>query len=134
MHDERLTLLGQTPEDLPAISALLQDATVRTADVAWDRRGRRFVLLVNRYRWEAPASSRVRSALRLETVVGVQRQHWPRADDAVLNLLGLTLEGDWLVLTFAAGVMIRVQVEVVEIVLEDLAAPWPTARVPKHPD
>jgi hypothetical protein len=132
--DERLTLIGQNGDDLPAISALLQDATVRAADVAWDRRGRRFVLLANRYRWEAPVSSRVRSALRIETVAAVQRQNWPRGDDAVLNLLGLTLDGDWLVLTFAAGVAIRVQVEVIEIVLEDLAAPWPTARVPKHPD
>jgi hypothetical protein len=107
---------------------------VRAADVAWDRRGRRFVLLANRYRWEASAASRVRSALRIEAVVAVQRQHWPRGNDAVLNLLGLALEDDWLVLTFAAGVAIRVRAEVIEIVLEDLAAPWPTTRVPKHPD
>jgi hypothetical protein len=134
VDDERLTLIGQSEADLPAISALLQDSTVRAADVAWDRRGRRFVALANRYRWEAPASSRVRSALRIEAVTAVQRQNWPRGDDAVLNLLGLALDGDWLKLTFAAGVAIRVRAEVIEIVLEDLAAPWPTARVPKHPD
>jgi hypothetical protein len=134
VRDERLTLIGQTADDLPAISALLQDATLRLADAAWDRRGRRFVLLVNRYRWESATSSRVRCALRIETVTAIQRQNWPAATEAVLNLLNLALEGDALVLTFAAGTALRVKTEVIEVVLEDLDAPWATDRVPKHPD
>lgn len=133
MLDERLMLLGQSAEDLPAISALLQDATLRTQDIAFDQRARRLVLLVNRYRWESSIRSRVRAALRLETVAAVQRQNWPVAPDAVLNLLSLTHDGDWLVLTFAAGVALRARVEVIEVVLEDLAAPWETGREPQHP-
>jgi hypothetical protein len=132
MRDERMTLLGQNPDDLPAISALLQDATLRTEDVAWDKRGRRLVLLVNRYRWEARVASRVRAALRIETVEAVQRQNWPREADAVLNLLSLAQDGEWIVLTFAAGAALRARVEVIEIVLEDVTAPWPTSRVPTH--
>ena len=132
MRDERITLLGQNADDLPAISALLQDATLRTEDLAWDKRGRRLVLLVNRYRWEAKVASRVRAALRIETVEAVQRQNWPRAADAVLNLLSLAQDGEWIVLTFAAGAALRARVEVIEIVLEDIAPPWATARVPTH--
>jgi hypothetical protein len=132
MHDERLTLIGQTTDDLPAISALLQDATLRVVDVGYDRRARRLALLVNRYRWESATRSRVRAALRLETVAAVQRQNWPTAPDAVLNLLSLTQDGDWLVLTFAAGAALRARVEVIEIVLEDLSAPWETGREPSH--
>jgi hypothetical protein len=132
MRDERMTLLGQNPDDLPAISALLQDATLRTEDVAWDKRGRRLVLLVNRYRWEARVASRVRAALRIETVEAIQRQNWPREADAVLNLLSLAQDGEWIVLTFAAGAALRARVEVIEIVLEDVTAPWPTSRVPTH--
>jgi hypothetical protein len=41
MKDERLTLLAQSAADLPALLALLQDATVRVADVGFDRRGKR---------------------------------------------------------------------------------------------
>ena len=132
MEDERLTLVGQNPDDLPALSALLQDATLRAPDIAFDRKARRLVLLVNRFRWEAPVRSRVRSALRLETVTAVQRQNWPAAD-TVLDLLSLTADGDWLVLTFAAGVAIRARIEVIEIILEDLSAPWGTEREPQHP-
>ncbi|MFZ4689078.1 MAG: DUF2948 family protein [Polymorphobacter sp.] len=133
MRDERLTLLGQSAEDLTAISALLQDATLRGADLAWDKRSRRLVLLVNRYRWESSIRSRVRAALRMETVAAVQRQNWPPAPDAVLNLLSLTQDGEWLVLTFAAGAALRARVEVIEVVLEDIAAPWGTGREPQHP-
>jgi hypothetical protein len=132
MHDERLTLIGQTADDLPAISALLQDATLRAIDVGYDRRARRLALLVNRYRWESATRSRVRAALRLETVAVVQRQAWPTAPDAVLNLLSLTQDGDWLVLTFAAGTALRARAEVIEVVLEDLSAPWETTREPSH--
>ena len=133
MKDERLTLLGKGPEDLPAMSALLQDATLRAPDIAWDRRARRLALLVNRYRWEAGGGSRVRCALRIETVEAVQRQKWPADPEAVLALLSLAQDGDYLVLTFAAGAAIRTKVEVVEVVLEDIAAPWATGRMPQHP-
>ncbi len=132
MQDERLTLIGQSAEDLPALSALLQDATLRVVDVGYDRKARRLVLMVNRYRWESPTRSRVRGALRLETVAAVQRQGWPAAPDAVLALLSLAHDGDWLVLTFAAGAALRARVEVIEVVLEDVSAPWETGREPSH--
>ena len=130
MPDDRLTLLGQSVDDLPALSALLQDATLRTQDLAFDARARRLVLLVNRYRWESP-NSRVRAALRLETITAVQHQNWH--DDAVLNLLSLAQDGDWLVLVFAGGAALRARAEVIDIILEDIAPPWPTGRVPQHP-
>jgi Protein of unknown function (DUF2948) len=129
--DERLALLGQNADDLPAISALVQDATLRTLDIAYDRRGRRLVLLINRFRHESTIPSRVRSALRLETVEAVQRQHWP-AGETVLALLSLTHNDGWLVLSFAGGTTIRARPEVIEVVLEDLSAPWPTSREPRH--
>jgi hypothetical protein len=132
MQDERLTLLAQSAADLPALSALVQDATLRVADVGFDRRGKRLALLLNRYRWEAKVPSRVRSALRLETVSAVQRQGWPSDPEAVLPLLSVRQEGDFVLLSFGGGAALRAKVEVLEIVLEDLAAPWATSRVPVH--
>jgi hypothetical protein len=129
--DERLALFGQNADDLPAISALVQDATLRTQDIAYDRRGRRLVLLINRFRHESTIPSRVRCALRLETVEAVQRQHWP-AGETVLALLSLTQSDGWLVLSFAGGTTIRARPEVIEVVLEDLSAPWETTHEPRH--
>ncbi len=132
--DARLALLGQSFDDLPALSALLQDATLRLPDIGYDARARRLVLLLNRYRREAGGGSRVRSALRLDAIAAVQRHAWPADPDTVLNLLALTLDGDWLRLDFAGGPALRARFEVIELVLEDLASPWTTDRRPRHPD
>ena len=42
-------------EDLSVISALTQDAVFPATELRWDRKARRFALLVNRYRWETGA-------------------------------------------------------------------------------
>ena len=127
----RLRLLAQSEDDLPAMSALAQSAAVRCDEIAWDRKSRRLVLMLSRYRWEADDKSRVRAALRIDSVTGVQRKAWP-AGEAVLELLAVTFEDAALVLSFAAGPTLRVSVECPDLVLEDLTDPWPAIRAPKH--
>ncbi len=127
--DARLLLLANALDEVPVISALLQDAVLRAADVAWEPRARRLTLLVNRFRWEADAT-RVRCAFRVESVLRLQRRDW--SGDAVLDLLAVTVEGDEVLLTFAGGAALRARVECVDLILEDLGAPWPAARVPAH--
>jgi hypothetical protein len=129
---ERLALLGQEPGDIETFSALLQDATLRRADVGFDRKARRLALLINRYRREADAPSRIRSALRVETVDAVQRAGWPHDPEAVTVILSLAQDGDWLVITCAAGIAIRARIEVIDLVLEDMGDAWVTTRVPQH--
>lgn len=131
MADTRLLLLAQETSEVATISALFQSAAVRVADIAYDRRARRLVLLTSRYRWEDKDGTRVRSALRIESVLGVARRAWP-AGDAVLELLALTLDGDVLTLNFAAGATLRVTVECPDLMLEDVSAPWPASREPRH--
>lgn len=130
--DERLALIGQNADDLPAISALLQDSIIRAGDVGWDRRAHRLVLLASRYRWEADEPTRVRSALRIETAVRVERQRWPRDADVILTLLSITLEGNRIGLALADGISLRVETECLDIILEDISAPWPVRHRPSH--
>ncbi len=127
-----LTLLGQEPGDIETFSALLQDATLRLVDVGFDRKARRLALLINRYRREVAAPSRIRSALRVETVEVVQRAGWSNDPEAVTAILSLSQDGDWLVITCAGGIAIRARVEVIDLVLEDIGEPWATTRVPDH--
>ncbi len=132
----RLLLLANAADEVPLISALLQDATVRLDDIAWDRRARRLVLLVNRFRWEADAT-RVRCAVRVEHVRAVQRRGWTDfiAHDpgvTVLDLLAWVIDGDVLTLTFAGGPALRIAVECIDLILEDVSEPWPAARRPSH--
>lgn len=131
MADTPLRLLAHDADEVPTISALVQSAAVRVADIAYDGRARRVVLLLSRYRWEGNDRTRVRSALRIESVVGVTRRQWP-APDTVLELLALTLADDVLTLAFAGGATLRVMVECPDLTLEDLSAPWPASREPRH--
>ena len=136
-----LRLLAQDQDDVPVISALVQDAVVRPAEVCLDARARRFVLLMNRFRWEDAAEEprRVRTALRIEGVMKATRKAWPSAadKDAVLELLAITVmpheEGAaTLELDFAGPAAVRLEVECVEILLEDLTEPWPARAKPAH--
>ena len=131
MDDSRLLLLANEADEVVLISALLQDALVRPVDIAWQPKARRLVLLVNRFRWEAGDCTRVRAALRIESVLRVQRRDWPR-DEGILDLLAVTADGHHLTLAFAGGATLRAEVECVDVVLEDMSAPWAASRKPGH--
>ncbi len=73
-----LRLVAQDADDLPVISALVQDAVLTVTDMKCDPKRRRFALLVNRFRWEDRAEAaervgrayeRVRSVLVVEDVL-----------------------------------------------------------------
>ena len=48
-----LRLKAEDQDDLTVISAALQDAVGQLGDFSFDARSRRFLMVVNRYRWEA---------------------------------------------------------------------------------
>ncbi|MFC3712495.1 DUF2948 family protein [Sphingoaurantiacus capsulatus] len=131
---ERLRLIGHEADDLPVISALMQDAAVRVDDIAFDAKARRFALVANRYRWEADVPSRTRSALRFDGVAKAQRKGWPVAGDTVLALLAIRPEEGGVTLDFAGGASVRLEAECIDVVLEDLAGPWGTRSTPNHDD
>ena len=70
----RLKLVAADAEDLEILSARLQDAVGKLKDAAWLPKQRRFVVLLNRFRWEDSKGpgTRVRAALRLDGVSKVQ--------------------------------------------------------------
>lgn len=134
----RLRLLAEDADDLAVISAALQDAVGKVGDIAFEPRARRLTVVTNRYRWEGKGGERVRCALQVGSVLGVQTRRIRRdARPAVVELLAITFEpgeapSGSLTLTFAGGGDIRVQVECVDVILADLSDPWSTPRSPTH--
>lgn len=68
-----LKLLALDTEDLEVISAHVQDAVVRVADMGYARADRRFALLMNRFDWESDKTCRdkgmrKRTALHFDAV------------------------------------------------------------------
>ena len=84
------------------MSAHLQDAVLRVADIAYVPAEKRFAIIANRFDWEGVSDGkgegkkdfqRRRSALRFERVLGVQIQGIEQnAKNAVLELLAVQFE------------------------------------------
>ena len=134
----RLQLLAEDQDDLAVISAALQDAVAKVGDIVFEAKARRLTIAFNRFRWEAGARQRVRSALQLGGVLSVQARKIRRdRRDGVLELLTIGFEpqeapGGLLTLSFAGGGDLRVRIECVDAVLADISQPWPTPREPAH--
>ncbi len=152
MADERLRLKALSAEDLAVISAMVQDAVLKVADMGYDARRHCFALVMNRFRWEklAPRGAagaadaggeleRVRTGLHFEGVLAARCRGVPREDgEAVLELLAISWEpaedgvGGRIRLEFAGGASVQLDAECLEAYLCDLTAPWPARRMPVH--
>ncbi len=143
-----LRLLVQDAEDLQVLSALVQDAVFPATEMRWQPRARRFVLLINRFRWEDHARSeararppeRVQALLVIDDVQKVTSQGLPRRPgDLVLSLLALSFEpgaegAGRLTLTLAGDGAIALDVECLSVSLRDVTRPYraPSGKVPGH--
>ena len=71
-----LNLGALDADDLAVLASLTQDAVFPATEMTWDRKAKRFALLLNRFRWEegparAAAPERVQSILSFDTVGAV---------------------------------------------------------------
>ena len=136
-----LRLTAKDSEDLKVISAHMQDALVRLADIRYLAKTRQFAFVANRFAWELqPKAERRRSGLHFEHVLSV-KQHgiMAQAKDAILSLLAITFEpgpepSGTVVLTFSANCTIRLEVEYLDLHLKDLGGVWATHLTPHHGD
>jgi hypothetical protein len=132
-------------EDLEVVSAHLQDAEIRVADVHWRPAEKRLVLAVDRFDWPAAIASvpelrRCRAALRFERVLACKCKNVnPAGKDQVLNLLAVEFTesnppGGVVTLTFSGGATLRLDVECLEVELADLGPIRVANCCPSHVD
>lgn len=135
-----LRLLAEDADDLAVISAALQDAVTRIGDIRWEKGARRLTIAFSRFRWEAADGhgERVFAGFQLGGVESVRARNVRlEAKDAVLELLAVSFEpteapGGRVVLAFADGADIAIEVECVDAALADLSDPWRAPHTPGH--
>jgi len=141
-----LKLLALDEEDLAIVSAHVQDAVMKVADLDFLAASRRFVMPMYRYAWEKeatlarPQPERRNSVLHFERVLaaklsGISRQK----PDEVLSLLAVSYTATdapagTVDLVFAGGGAIRLEVECIEARLVDLGGAWEATSRPAHKD
>ena len=138
-----LKLVALDGDDIQVISAHLQDAVLKTADIHWHPDERRVVVGLNRFDWEAANGQstelrRCRAALRFERVRSCKCHHLDACGkNEVVNLLAVEFAerdppGGVVTLTFSGGGALRLEVECLEIELADLGPVWVTEARPVH--
>ncbi|PCI64097.1 MAG: hypothetical protein COB37_02760 [Kordiimonadales bacterium] len=136
-------ILAQSADDIPVVSALLQDMTVRIGDIAWLQNEQRFAVIGNRFHWEKkrlfrrPKGERIRSAFHFDGVISVKLYQIDLQDEkTVLNLLDIEVveheTGNTVTLNFAGGAGVRLEVDAVDMLVTDLGASWQAIERPDH--
>ena len=137
-----LRLIAHEAHDVPPLAALVQDAALQAGDLSYVPGEQHFTIRMNRFCHEVASSTPLRapSVLRINCVRKVQVRGIDAARrDAPLSLLSITVEtGDEpagvLTLQFAGGGRdVRLEVECIDILLLDLAAPRRAKSRPNHP-
>ena len=142
----RLKLRALDDDDLTVLSAQLQDAIVPIGDMGYLAGENRFVMVVNRFVWEAgevtaAAAEQGDEAVYLRSNCGVRfdgvKEVRVRGLDlhdraAILDLLAIRPAGGALLLEFAGDATVRLDVDRIDCRMEDIGDPWPTTRRPVH--
>ena len=136
-----LRLIALDEEDLSIISAHVQDALVRVADIAFIGKEQRLALLLSRFDWVCSGGDelqRCRSGLHFDHVrrvssLGIDRQN----PEALLNLLSISFEAGQapsgeISLTFSGGATLRLEVECIDAQFRDLGPRWAASARPGH--
>ncbi len=144
---DELKLVALDKDDIEVVSAHVQDAIVKVADIFWQPREHRFVIALNRFDWISAAEAkpnakadyrRCRTALRFERVLACKCRDLDQSNkEARLNLLAIEFaENDApagiVTLTFSGGGAIRLDVECLEAELADLGEVSTAALCPDH--
>ena len=96
--DQPLKLGVQSAEDIPVISALVQDAVGLAGEISWMPRRRRVAILLNRFRWEDKDDAtrsgrpfeRVRAAVTFESVLSLRANGLNPAEKDINKALEVT--------------------------------------------
>jgi hypothetical protein len=144
---DELKLVALDRDDIAVISAHVQDALVRVADIFWRPGEHRFVMALNRFDWVTAADAnadhkpdfrRCRTALRFERVLNCKCRDLDQTDkNARLNLLAVEFSernppAGVVTMTFSGGGVIRLEVECLEAELADLGEVFVADVCPNH--
>ena len=139
-----LKLIALDADDLSVISAHLQDAVAKVADMAFLPQKKRFAMLFNRFDWIAAVgegtAQRRRAGVHFDRVQKVRARGFDLKDrETVLNLLAVEFDerdapSGLVTLYFSGDAAIQLDVECLEAAISDFGPAWPAHERPQHGD
>ena len=146
-EEHGLKLQAIAAEDVEIISALLQDGLVASSDLHYQKDEASFVMVINRFCWEQvddseseTQSNRCLCGVKVANVKQVSQRGLSAGANQFYNLLSITYEEikknekvvNRLTFTFSDGYGIRLTVDELALIVQDIAAPHPGLARPQH--
>ncbi|TDQ77577.1 Protein of unknown function (DUF2948) [Dongia mobilis] len=151
-------VMAKDRDDLAVIAACLQDALVPLSEIRYLAQENRFIMLLNRFRWERNAETgqrrspqkgddasfhdaddyhdteqRIHCGLCVDLVSSVRSRGIDlKKRGAFLSLLTMQFDDGQLTLLFSGGGMIQLTVDELSVYLKDMGEGWPTQWRPDH--
>lgn len=138
-----LKLLALDEEDLAVVSAHVQDAVMKVANIDYSPASKQFMLTMHRFAWEAAGGrkagdERRQSVLAFSRVLSAKAHGIDRGKkEDVLSLLAVRFVGGdapagTVELVFSGESAIRLDVECIEVRLADTGGAWGASSRPTH--
>ena len=146
-EEDRLKLRAVAAEDVEILSALLQDGLVAASDLHYQKDAASFVMVINRFCWEQANDSgsetqlnRCLCGLKVTHVKQVSQRGLSAGANQFYNLLSIKYEETKenekavkrLTFTFSDGYGIRLTLEELALIVQDIAEPHPGLARPQH--
>lgn len=146
-RDNRLKLRAAAAEDVEVLSALLQDGLVAASDLHYQKSENSFVMVINRFCWEQDKDiasdrqlNRCLCGLKVGYVKQVSKRGILAGANEFYNLLSISyVEAkenkdalSRLTFTFSDGYGIRLAIDRIALIMQDIAAPHPGLARPHH--
>jgi len=140
----RLRLMGKTKDDIPVISAHLQDSIVSVKNISFLKNNRNFIMLVKRFMWEDiekgvfRESKRIRSLVKFEEIISVKskninQKNMKKKLECLMIKCSQNEDKSYKIDIFFSGDSIITLIsEAIEVIMEDLGKPWDVKHVPFH--
>ena len=146
-EENRLKLHAIAADDVEIISALLQDGLVAASDLHHGKDAASFAMVINRFCWEQADVNesethlnRCLCGLKVTHVKQVSQRGLSSGVNQFYNLLSITYEEskenqkvvNKLTFTFSDGYGIRLIVDELALIVQDVSAPHPGLTRPQH--
>jgi hypothetical protein len=136
--DGELKLKAFDEDDLVIISSLCQDSIIKEHEYGYDKKSKRFAILMNRFCHESNDQKRIRTAIHFDYVENLKTRNINKDDkDETLVLLAIKFDetkkpSGSITLEFSGNKAINLLVENIEVFLTDIGDPWVTNKKPDH--
>ncbi len=134
---KKLKIKALDTKDIKILSTLCQDGIFTFEEMKHFNYEKVFIATFSRFCWEncdsINHSYRVVSGIQIKEINYVEFVNFNDEEKTnFLNLLAITFKNKCLELNFSSSKLIKINVNKINILLEDINLPWPTKNRPMH--